>query len=147
MQVTFKNLLQAYSGKCDGIIYYFNRRLNKVIARREPHTKPHKQNIEFGLISKNLKALKPNEAYIQDLKLYTELLRMADRNKYQNLYSWNNLFYMLMFAMSKSMEVDLKSLTRGEIYLLSLPCMSVKHAVEAGILQLLPGYERFYHLI
>lgn len=34
MEVTFKNLLHAYNGKCDGIVYYYNKRMGKVIARR-----------------------------------------------------------------------------------------------------------------
>jgi hypothetical protein len=36
MKVTFKNMLLADSGKCDGIVYYFNARLGRVIARKIP---------------------------------------------------------------------------------------------------------------
>jgi hypothetical protein len=31
MKVLFKNLLKAYSGQCDGLVYYYNSQLNRVL--------------------------------------------------------------------------------------------------------------------
>ncbi|MDD4309732.1 MAG: hypothetical protein PHO32_05085 [Candidatus Cloacimonetes bacterium] len=141
MEVVFKNLLHAYSGKCDGLVYYYNRRLNKVIARRLPVTKPHKGNATLSAISANLKALNPSPDYITDLKLYTELFRMKESSIC--FYSWSNVFRKLMFGMAKKYQIDLATLTRAEIVADNLPCISVKAAVEDGLLGEVHGYERF----
>lgn len=143
MEVTFKNLLKAYSGKCDGLVYYFNRRLNKVIARKLPVSKPHAANDRLAAISRNLKELKPSEAYRNDLKIYTELLRMKLGSKGEGLNSWSNVFRKLMFGMATKYGLNLATLTRAEIYSQSLPCLSVKTAIEDGLLPAVPGYERF----
>ncbi|MDD2230361.1 MAG: hypothetical protein PHY48_13225 [Candidatus Cloacimonetes bacterium] len=141
MEVTFKNLLQAYSGKCDGLVYYYNRRLNKVIARRLPEISPHAGNARLTAISHNLKELNPSEEYRTDLKLYTELLRMKEKTNC--FYSWSNVFRKLMFGMAKRDAIDLAELTKAEIYANTLPCISVRAAVEAGLLPPVVGYERF----
>jgi len=44
-------------------------------------------------------------------------------------------------------EIDLKTITRQQIYQENLPCISVKNAVEAGILPPVKGYERMTALI
>ena len=33
MKVYFKNMLKAYRGACDGLIYYYNPRLNRLLVR------------------------------------------------------------------------------------------------------------------
>ncbi|MDY0126585.1 MAG: hypothetical protein RBR69_00415 [Candidatus Cloacimonadaceae bacterium] len=147
MEVQFKNLLHAYSGKCDGIVYYYNRRLNKVIARRLPETKPHKQNLALAAISRNLKKLNVSDAYRADLKIYTEMYRLEGGAQAQNTYSWSNVFLKLMFALAKTHEVDLQSLTRDQIYAEMLPCISVKLAVEAGLIAPISGYENLSRLM
>ncbi|PKN72129.1 MAG: hypothetical protein CVU50_08275 [Candidatus Cloacimonetes bacterium HGW-Cloacimonetes-3] len=143
MEVVFKNMLHAYSGKCDGLVYYYNRRLNKVIARRLPVTKPHAGNARLSAISANLKALNPSEAYRTDMKLYTELLRMQEGAKGNSFYSWSNVFRKLMFGMAKKYSLDLATLTRAQIYDDKLPCRSVQAAVEDGLLVGVKGWERF----
>ena len=42
MKVTFKNLLKACAGACDGLVYYYNPRLDKILCRRykRPRTTP-----------------------------------------------------------------------------------------------------------
>jgi len=141
MEVVFKNLLHAYSGKCDGLVYYYNRRLNKVIARRLPESSLHAGNARLTAISHNLKELNPSEEYRTDLKLYTELLRMKEKTNC--FYSWSNVFRKLMFGMAKRDAIDLAELTKAEIYANTLPCISVRAAVEAGLLPPVVGYERF----
>jgi hypothetical protein len=143
MEVAFKNLLKAYSGKCDGLVYYYNHRLNKVIARRLPHGKPHAGNRRMTAISHALKALEPSEAYRNDLKLYTELLRMQLGTEALCFYSWSNVFRKLMFAMAKKYSLDLATLTREDIYSQNLPCITLVAAIEDGLLPEVHGYERF----
>jgi len=143
MEVTFKNMLQAYSGKCDGLVYYYNRRLNRVIARRLPVSKPHAGNMRLSKISHNLKALAPSAGYITDLKIYTELLRMKAAARGDVIYAWSNVFRKLMYALAAKYSLDLATITRQEIYARCLPCISVQVAVEDGLLEMVPGYEKF----
>jgi len=143
MEVTFKNLLHAYSGKCDGLVYYYNRRLNKVIARRLPTSKPHAGNALLGRISRNLKALELSEGYRTDLKIYTELLRLKTGAEGMAYYAWSNVFRKLMYDLAAKYSLDLATITRQEIYTQGLPCISVQAAVEDGLLEKVPGYERF----
>jgi len=143
MEVAFKNLLKAYSGKCDGLVYYYNRRLNKVIARKLPNSKPHPGNKRMSAISHALKALEPSEAYRSDLKLYTELLRMQLGSDAVSFYSWSNVFRKLMFAMAKKYSLDLATLTRADIYSQNLPCLTLVAAIEDGLLPAVHGYTRF----
>ena len=146
MEVTFKNLLHAYSGKCDGIVYYYNKRMGKVIARRLPKTKIHTQNLELSTISRNLKTLDLSPGYKSDLKVYTEMSRLQSGGA-QTCYSWSNVFMKLMFALAKAYALDLKTLTRGQIYDAMLPCISVKTAVESGLLPPISGYENLTQLM
>ncbi len=140
MEVTFKNLLHAYSGKCDGIVYYFNRRMNKVIARRVTKTKAQPQHLKLSAISTNLKKLKISEGYRANLKVYTEMSRMQSGGK-SSFYSWSNVYMKLMFNLAKEYSLDLSTITREQIYDSMLPCISVKTAVEASLLPPIPGYE------
>lgn len=146
MEVTFKNLLHAYSGKCDGIVYYYNRRMNKVIARRLPATKTHRQNIELSAISKNLKKLNLSEGYRANLKVYTEMSRLGCVCS-KSFYSWSNVFMKLMFTMAKDNSLDLKAITREQIYADMLPCLSVKTAVQAGLIPPISGFESLDQLM
>ena len=146
MEVTFKNLLHAYSGKCDGIVYYYNKRMGKVIARRLTEPKTHKQNLELSAISQNLKKLNLSTGYKGNLKVYTEMSRLLSGGR-QSFYSWTNVFMKLMFALAKQYALDLKTLTREQIYDSQLPCLSVKTAVEAGLLPAIAGYENLVELM
>ncbi len=146
MEVTFKNLLHAYSGKCDGIVYYYNRRMNKLIARRLPEQTIHSQNIELSAISKNLKKLKVSEGYRANLKVYTEMSRLQSGGK-SGYYSWCNVYMKLMYALAKDYSLDLKTITREQIYDAMLPCVSVKNAVEAGLLPPISGFEALNELM
>jgi hypothetical protein len=48
-----------------------------------------------------------------------------------------------MYALAKAMpEIDLGTLTREEIYQQDLPCISIKRAVEAGLLEKVDNYQR-----
>lgn len=141
MEVVFKNMLQAYSGKCDGLVYYYNKRLNKVIARRLPQNTLHEGNRKLSAVSRNLKALNLSEAYKTDMKLYTEMLRMKDKEA--STYSWSNVFRKLMYAVAKQYALDLAVLNREYIETNNLPCITVKAAVDAGFLPAVEGYTRF----
>ena len=130
-----------YSGTCNGLVYYYSKRLNKLIARRYVVPKASSQNRKIGAISRNLKLLELSEGYISDLKVYLALYNFQPREKC--FISWRNVFLTLMFAMERLVPgVNLLTITRAQIYGDHLPCRTVKDAVEAGLLAPVAGYER-----
>jgi len=143
MKVLFKNMIQAYTGKCDGLVYYYNRRLNRMCVREYVKPRATAQHSQFAAISSNLKALNLSAAYKQDLSDYTELYIRRNDNHKLPVSNWYNVFMMLMWALSRKYAIDLKTITRQQIYDESLPCISVKDAVDAGLLPMVRGYEIF----
>lgn len=140
MKATLKNIMLAYSGKCDGLVFYYNPRLDRMLVRKLPVWKPTESNHRMARISRNLKALNLSADYRLDLITYTELYRHECRDS--NCTSWYNLFNKLMWALHKKLDIDLESVTREQIMSEDLPCQSVKRAVQAGLLPPILGYER-----
>ena len=131
----------TYSGTCDGLVYYYNKRLGTMIARRYVVPQTSSQNRKIGAISRNLKHLELSEGYINDLKVYLALYNYQPREKC--FITWRNVFLTLMFAMERLVPgVDLLTITRAQIYSEHLPCICVKDAVEAGLLESVNGYEK-----
>ena len=147
MRVTFKNMVHSYSGKCDGLVYYYNRKFHREIVRQLPVFKATQQNNRFGEIAANLKALEISAGYKNDLRMYTELYSSRRENWKNPVSGWYNVFMKLMWAMSKDMGLDLKTLTREQIETEQLPCITVKSAVEAGYLTEVRDYQNLTHQI
>jgi len=144
MKVTLKHNQKAYSGELDGMIYYYHPKLKTVIGRRKPErTSPNSSSERHGKISKNLAMIQPSEGYKQDLALYITLL--DDHDLGAGLLNWYTLFLKIMYAMQRKYpeSVDLVTITKAEIIADDLPCISLKRAVEEGLIPLVPGFERF----
>ena len=134
MKVKFQYGLAGYTGKADGLVYCFDRTSGIVYARKKVYPRLTEENARIGTISHNLFALKPANGLRE--------------NSSRPLRSWVNLYLRLMANMAKLYpDIDLKTITRQQIYQDNLPCISVKNAVEAGILPPVKGYERMTALI
>ena len=145
MKVYFKNMLQAYRGTCDGLVYYYNPRLQRILVRPHVKPRPSAQTRRFAAIARNLKALAPSEAFKTDLAVYTDIYnrRLGSRRRPEKILSnWYNAFMVMMYALPQAETyIDLEAITRAQIEANDLPCRSVKRAVEAGLLEPVPGYE------
>ena len=141
MKVTLNYDQKAYSGKMDGLIYYWHSRYKMLLARRlpeNPKLTPAKQR--FRAITQNLKIMQPSSAYIIDLQTYLHLLQKEEY--FPKLNSWYPLFTKLMFAFGeRHPEFDIGVLTKQVIVDNSLSCRSVKTAVEDLLLPRVKGYE------
>ena len=145
MKVHFKWGLSGFTGTADDAIYYYNPRLKRCIMR-EYKCPNNPVNTERTIsIMANLKLLQPSEGY--RLNFYDYVVCYNDSKEYQHkpLYSWNNAWLRMMFALQKAMpeQVNLKTITREQIYNENLPCISLKAAIEAGLLPMLPDYQRW----
>jgi hypothetical protein len=142
MKVYFKNMLKAYRGACDGLIYYYNPRLNRLLVRTYAKPRKTENNRLFGRVARNLRELNPSDAFIRDMTIYADIhLRRAKEGEpvYNN---WYMAYTRMMYNLPKhDPYVQLETLTRNQIETNDLPCRSVKRAVEAGLLESVPGYE------
>ena len=145
MKVNFKNMLTGYTGKADGMIYYRNRLTGKIYARREFTFKNHTGQPQFASAQKAIYALNPSEAYRKNLYDYILSYNALPQNAEKPAVAWTNIYNKLMFAMQKAMPevVSLASLTREQIYEQNLPCISLRAAIEFGLLPAVESFERF----
>ena len=141
MKATVKTGIKGFSGKLDGAIYYYHPGLKRTLMRRAPKMPLQTQNVEYGNISRQIKALEPSQRYRNDFRVYLNLLRERDENL--RLPSWYSLFIKMMWAMQARypQQVNLKTISREQIMEERLPCISVKAAVEDGLLPKVAGYE------
>jgi hypothetical protein len=149
MKATRANLLGEFTGKLDGLIYYRSRRNGKLYVRKQFKFKNHPRHADFTSAQKAIYAIKPSEGYKRDLKDYLLQYNKLPESDCKNYQAWTNVYAKLMFGMQKAMQdtVDLRTITRTQMEQLNLPCITVKAAVEAGLLPLVRGYERFVRTI
>lgn len=140
MQVLFKNMIAGYTGIQDDCVMYYSRRFNKVIIRRRPQFHKTARMETFKAVMANLKLLQPTQAYRDDLRTYCTQYNIQ-RHRYSNDITWNNIWQKLMWMLARVYGTDLQTITREQIYLLDLPCISVRKAVIAGLLPRVQGYE------
>lgn len=144
MKVKYSQRFKGYTGKADGMIYYFDTKSGLSLARRMFKFTNHPGQPAFRNAQKQIYSLNPTKAYIQNLKDYLILYNALPENKLSPARTWTNIFNKLMFAMQKAMpeEVDLKTITREQIETQNLPCRTLKNSIEADLLPKVIGYER-----
>jgi len=134
-------MIQGYSGKCDGLVYYYNEKLRRTVCRKLVKQPLTPQNDVIRSVSQNLSSLNVSDDYKRDLQHYTfRYTQKRGKDKYP-ITSWYSIFTMLMWAMAKEMDINLVTLTREQIENDSLPCRTVKQAVEAGLIPRVLDYE------
>ncbi len=129
-----------YTGTCDGLVYYYNKRLGTMIARKYVYPRQSSQNRRIAAISRNLKALNISPGYKSDLNTYIALASFSGNHR--PFVNWRSAFMVMMFAMAKkNPELDLLTINRNQIETMHLPCITVYSAVQAGLLAPYAGCE------
>ncbi len=141
MKVIFKNYLAGYTGTVDGIIFYWDPRLQRIVARSKPKMRALPVHKTFGDTVRNLMAIDVSPGYRADLRSYAE--RSYGLAEFKGIRPiWNNLYLKIMHGLKRiDPSLDLISLTRAEIVSRDLPCRTVKRAVAAGLLPKVRGWE------
>jgi len=141
MKAKTKYGLGSMTGNVEGMIYYTLPNYDGLIGRRKPtHFTQAAQHTDYRKIAQNLRKIKPSQAYKDDFKVYTSLYKDLPEAR-KSVSGWYNLYISMMWVMQKAGLVNLKTLTRAQIYANNLPCKSVKDAVEAGLLLPVTNYE------
>jgi len=93
----------------------------------------------------NLKALNPSQGYRNNLADYVMYYNECREYYDKPMVGWNNAWLKMMFALQKAMpgQVDLRTITRQQITDQNLPCDTVKHALEFGLLPPVPDNGRW----
>ncbi len=135
MKVTFQNGITGFSGKSGDIIFCYNRLFQTVYARRNTYPARSGENDRIGRITGNLYKISISEDYKEDMRLYLMRYNSLRENHRKPLPNWSSLYLKLMYKMAKAMpELDLGTITMEQIHSLDLPCISIRRAVEAGLL-------------
>jgi hypothetical protein len=141
MKTRFKYGLSCCTGTIDDLVLYYDKRSDRIYARRYCIPKASPENVRLAATTRNIFALEPSPAFKHDLKAYLLLYNNLKTTHYP-FRSWVTLFTHLMSRLAKSYpEIDLKTLTRNDIFVNDLPCKSVSRAVQAGLLSPVPGWE------
>ena len=141
MVVKFKNLLMGYTGMVDDSVIYFSPKLGKYIIRRAPQSKDHESKRRFAQIQKQIFALKPSDAYKQDIRDYLLKYNALPSNKDRHIFTWNFLYSKMMWNMHHILKIDLTCITREQIA--ELPCRNIASAIDAGLLPKVKGYMNY----
>jgi len=131
----------AYSGKLDGVVFCNYRRQGLVLARKYSYPTITENNHKLGSTTANLHTIKPSDGFKNDTRTYLGRFNALRENEGRYVRSWVNLYLKLMRDMARQDDtIDLQTLTRAEIYARDLPCISIKRAVEAGLLPVVYDY-------
>lgn len=141
MKVTVKEGLIGFSGRLDGAVYYYHPHLKRTVMRKKPIMPIQAQNHQYRRIAKQIKAIAPSANYKQDFRIYLTLLRRQNEDIVAP--SWYGIYIKMLWAMQKKypQSVNLETLTKEQILSENLPCISVKSAVEDGLLDKVDGWE------
>ena len=136
------------SGKAGELVYCYNRRTGKMYARTYAYPKLTANNHKMGSVSKNLFGIEPSSGFRYDCRTYAFNFASTKKGSQVKIWTWSNTYTHLMYALAAAMpDVDLSTLSRDEIYLRDLPCISIKRAVEAGLLTPVKDYDRLDNMI
>ncbi len=145
MKVRNRKVMEGYSGTLDGMIYYVDRRTGATLARRTFTFKKHPGQPPFRKAQKQIYAINPSDGYKRNLTDYIIAFNKLPENEDRKMSAWTNAYNKIMYGMQKALpgKVDLKTITRAQIYSQNLPCRTVKAAVDAGLLPKVRGYQRW----
>lgn len=145
MKVYMKRNFAGYTGTSDDAVYYYNPKLKLCLMRQYVYPKLNHNNERTANVMSNLKKLNPSAGYRQDLCDYVMYYNDSKEYGHKPFVSWNNAWLRMMFALQKALPetVNLKTLTKTQIYDQNLPCKTVKDAINFGLLPAFPDYDRW----
>ena len=144
MKVKLEVRPNGLSGKIGDLVYCYDRRTGSIIARHYVYPNITEHNRKVGSTCANLYSIQPSTGFKENLYFYLDRYNGLKENRNSSARSWSNLYLKMMYALAKSdPSVDLRSITREEIYSRDLPCISLKRAIAAGLLPQVHGWEEF----
>ncbi|PKN80256.1 MAG: hypothetical protein CVU48_02625 [Candidatus Cloacimonetes bacterium HGW-Cloacimonetes-1] len=141
MKAKVKLALPGFAGNMDDMVIYYNSRLNCLIARKKVMPRRVPPNTTFCDIHAFIKRIAVSDAYKEDCRRYISLYNQQNRRRGRALNSWLNvLMRILMRLKTDYPDIDYTVLTRDQIIAESIPCLTLARAIDAGLLEKVPGY-------
>jgi len=141
-------MLPGFTGNMDDVVIYYNAKLNKYIARRKVMPKFTPDNSIVREIHAFRRRIHVTEAYLDDCREYIRLFNQKFRKQGRALSTWPNVYMKVMRAMMRHYpDLNFRTLTRAEIMAGTLPCRTIADSVQAGYLEVVPGYEKLDKLL
>lgn len=138
MKVTFKCNIGSYSGTLNDMTYGSYRDGSVCIGRKWVQPAPTAQQASLGSAAKNLSALykSASAGYKADLKSYAGKYgkeRVSGRNLPPNAYA---IFIRMMYdyRSTDAEHINLETIDKATLTGMNAPVMSVKDAIDAGLL-------------
>lgn len=151
MKTTFKYHIRSQSGTLDDLTMCSYNKGMVCVSRKHVIPAQTSQNEEFKADITNVGVLYRNTSasYKQDLKSYAQKLGGTKAYRARIRPSGYAIFNKMVFAVQQAdpENNDLKYLTVNDIMTKNLPCKTVAAAVEAGIIDHVPGYVSLNHTI
>ena len=138
MKVTFKYNIGTYSGTLNGMTYGSFRDGNLCIGRQwvQPAVTP--QQTTLATVSRNLSTLygEASEAWKADLKSYAYKYGKEHVSKTDYPPTAYALYVKMMYSYKDydSTNVDLDTIAFGDLETLVAPVITIKGAIEAGLM-------------
>jgi len=148
MKINPLPFVRALSGKMGDLVYCYNKETGKMYTRKNTYPKISENHHKMGSVMKQICRLGCSPDYTEDLRRYANFYQKERRQYNGCLYNSNNVLLKLMYNLVKAYpEVDLLTITKDYIYANDLPCITIKRAVEAGLLQKVERWESMDHPI
>ncbi|HNX36989.1 MAG TPA: hypothetical protein PL124_01610 [Candidatus Cloacimonadota bacterium] len=148
MKATFIGQIQGYSGKYKQVVYCQSRMFGTTYVRQNVYPTITEHHVEQGSKTAAIFAVLPSEGYKEDMKDYLYRYNSLGSKEQRPIRTWANLYMKLMFNMTvQDTSIDLRTITRDYIYEHDLPCVSLKRAIEAGLLPKVSTWERYINEI
>jgi len=148
MKVVCQYGVRGLSGKIDNSVFYYHPGIQRSLMRKYVVPDNAKNTNRTKAIMANLQHIQPSHDYIVNFKAY--MYKYSDLKEFQHkpMASWYNLYIKMLFAMQKTMpDVNLRKITREQIYEQNLPCKTVCAAIEAGLIPEVEDYQRYINEI
>lgn len=143
MKAKVKVALPGYAGNMDDMVIYYNSALNCMIARKKVTPKYTPNNQDLKDIFAFSRKIGLSAEFKADCRMYIKAYNGKFRRYNRALSSWPALWLKMMKAQLVLMpDLQLATASREDILASELPCRSISTAVEAGLLDKVPGVEK-----
>ncbi len=149
MKIKYMKGFKAFSGKMDELVYCVEKSSGAVWAREYVLPRLTENNRNMGLRSSNLSRfyLSVSPGYKQDLEDYSDRLNLLTVGTGHRCNA-SALVNKIMYALKRKLpELDLTTITPTQVMQIGLPVRTVREAVEAGLIPIVPRYDELENLI
>ncbi len=143
MKVSVAKPFVGFSGKLSELVYYIDKFTGTMYCR--DYVVPHKtiNNTNLGNRTKNLSLFyaAASPGWVSDIKNYADRLNIIIMGHGTRLNGFSMLLKLMYILGHAIPDLDLRTVTIEEIIERGIPITTIREAVEAGIIPMVPRFE------